>query len=82
MQMADDLKKLLDILPTEIRSSLEQHLQRDNLVEVVMDLGRRPEARFPDKAEYLSQTPITQQQLDDCIQRVGTFGGDNRAGIE
>jgi stage III sporulation protein SpoIIIAA len=82
MQMTDDLKKLLDILPTEIRSSLEQHLQRDNLVEVVMDLGRRPEARFPDKAEYLSQTPITQQQLDDCIQRVGTFGGDNRAGIE
>jgi stage III sporulation protein SpoIIIAA len=82
MLITDDLQKLLDILPTEICSSLEQHPQRDNLIEVVLDLGRRPEARFPDKAEYLSQTPITQQQLDDCIQRVGTFGGDNRAGIE
>jgi len=82
MEFTDDLKKLLDILPQDIRSCLEQHPERDNLIEVVLDLGRRPEARFPAGAEYLSSTPITQQQLDDCIQRVGTFGGDNRAGIE
>ena len=82
MQIKEDLQKLLNILPQEIRQVLEQHPLRDNLIEVVMDLGRRPEARFPEKAEYLSSTPISYEQLRDCIQRVGRFGGDNRAGIE
>src|SRR3712207_4257341 len=82
MQIKDESQKLLDILPLEIKQVLEQHPLRDNLIEVVMDLGRRPEARFPLQAEYLSETPISQQQLQDCIKRVGRFGGDNRAGIE
>ncbi|MBD2437426.1 R3H domain-containing nucleic acid-binding protein [Nostoc sp. FACHB-110] len=82
MTIKDDLQKLLDILPQDLRQVLESHPQRDSLVEVVLDLGRRPEARFPNQAEYLSETPVTQAQIDDCIQRVGTFGGDNRAGIE
>ncbi|HEY9669743.1 MAG TPA: R3H domain-containing nucleic acid-binding protein, partial [Coleofasciculaceae cyanobacterium] len=74
--------KLLDILPEEIRSPLEQHPQRDELIEVVLDLGRFPEVRFPNKAEYLSEVPVTQQQINHCVQRVGHFSGDNRAGIE
>jgi stage III sporulation protein SpoIIIAA len=82
MQITDDLHKLLDILPTTIRQQLHQHPQRDVLVEVVLDLGRRPEARFPGKAEYLSETPVTQADINECIGRVGDFGGDNRAGIE
>jgi stage III sporulation protein SpoIIIAA len=82
MQITDDLTKLLHILPTSIRHQLEQHPQKDSLVEVVMDLGRRPEARFPGKAEYLSEEPITLNDLNDCIANVGDFGGDNRAGIE
>ncbi|BAZ10323.1 single-stranded nucleic acid binding R3H [Calothrix sp. NIES-4071] len=82
MTIFDELQKLLDILPQDLREILENHPQRDSLVEVVLDLGRRPEARFPDKAEYLSEAPITQAQIDDCVSRVGNFGGDNRAGIE
>ncbi|MBD6620290.1 AAA family ATPase [Komarekiella sp. 'clone 1'] len=82
MTITDDLQKLLDILPQDLRQVLENHPKRDSLVEVVLDLGRRPEARFPNQAEYLSETPVTQEQIDDCIERVGIFGGDNRAGIE
>lgn len=82
MTITDDLQKLLDILPQDLRQVLEKHSQRDSLVEVVLDLGRRPEARFPHQAEYLSDKPVTQEQIDNCIQQVGTFGGDNRAGIE
>ncbi|MBD2249820.1 R3H domain-containing nucleic acid-binding protein [Nostoc parmelioides] len=82
MTTTDDLQKLLDILPQDLRQVLENHPKRDILVEVVLDLGRRPEARFPNQAEYLSETPVTQAQIDDCVQRVGNFGGDNRAGIE
>ena len=82
MQITDDLHKLLEILPQEIRQTLEHHPLRNKLVEVVMDLGRRPEARFPGKAEYVSEKPITREDLNYCIQRVGIFSGDNRAGIE
>ncbi|YAF93752.1 MAG: R3H domain-containing nucleic acid-binding protein [Nodularia sp. CChRGM 3473] len=82
MTIKEDLQKLLDILPQDLRQVLENHPQRDSLVEVVLDLGRCPEARFPHQAEYLSEIPVTQAQIDDCIQRVGTFSGDNRAGIE
>ncbi|NES25485.1 MAG: AAA family ATPase, partial [Symploca sp. SIO3E6] len=82
MQTTDDLNKLLDILPDKIRSSIEQHPERDNLIEVVMDLGRPPEIRFPNQAEYLDQILVTQEQLAYCVQRVGHFSSDNRAGIE
>jgi stage III sporulation protein SpoIIIAA len=83
MRITDDLQKLLDIFPPQIRQVLEQHPQRDNLIEVVLDLGRRPEARFLDEhAEYLSDTLVTREQIDYCIDRVGRFGTDNRAGIE
>jgi len=82
MPTTDDLNKLLEILPAAIRQILEQHPQKTSLIEVVLDLGRRPEARFPGKAEYLSETPVTQTDLNVCISKVGDFGGDNRAGIE
>lgn len=82
MQIKDDLNKLLDIVPDHIRQPLEQHPQRNNLIEIVMDLGRLPEARFPSNAQHLSQTPISKEDLKYCIERVGDFGGDNRAGIE
>ncbi len=81
-QIEDDLDLLLAILPEDIRLTLERHPQRAKLVEVVLDLGRRPEARFPNQAEYLSEIPISGDDLQYCIDRVGTFSGDNRAGIE
>ncbi len=81
-QITDDLNKLLDILPAEIRQPLEKHHLLNRLVEVVMDLGRRPEARFPGKTEYLSEKPVSREDLNYSIQRVGNFSGDNRAGIE
>lgn len=82
MQVTDDLDKILGILPDSIRQTLEAHPQRNTLVEVVLDLGRRPEARFPGKAEYLSESPVTQTDINQCIEQVGDFGEDNRAGIE
>ncbi|PSN16943.1 single-stranded DNA-binding protein [filamentous cyanobacterium CCT1] len=78
----DDLDQLLSILPPAIRLRLTQHPQRQSLIEVILDLGRLPEARFYNSVEYLSEEPVTHVDLDHCIKRVGTFGGDNRAGIE
>ena len=81
VQYSDDLSKLLDILPAPIRERLEQHPHLDRLVEVVLDLGRRPEARFPGFADYLLEDVITRADLDQVISRVGEFSSDNRAGI-
>lgn len=78
----DDLDRLLAILPHNLRALLVNHPQRAQLIEVVLDLGRRPEARFPGGAEYLADEPVSRDELNHCIDRVGYFGGDNRAGIE
>lgn len=82
MLIADDLDKLLQILPDFVRKPLEEHSSRKTLIEVVMDLGRRPEARFPEGPEYLSSRTISWQDLDFCIKKIGNFGEDNRSGIE
>ena len=82
MLIADDLEQLLEVLPLSIRSTLELHPNRKNLIEVVMDLGRRPEARFPSGPEYLSGRNISWYDLDYSSKRVGNFSGDNRSGIE
>ncbi|GAB4385798.1 MAG: AAA family ATPase [Elainellaceae cyanobacterium] len=82
LQITDDLNQLLTMLPDEIRLRLEHHPKRDRLIEVVLDLGRYPEARFPGESEYLSETPVSKADIQYCIERIGSFSGDNRAGIE
>lgn len=82
MLIADDLDKLLGILPDFIRNPLEQHSRKKFLIEVVMDLGRKPEARFPEGPQYLSDTSISWYDLDFCIKKIPNFSGDNRSGIE
>ena len=78
----DDLHQLLAVLPPQTAALIRQHEQADQLIEVILDLGRRPEARFLSGADYLSDQVVTKADLQYCIDRVGFFGGDNRAGIE
>ena len=82
MLLADDLNQLLDVLPKFISESLRKHSCREQLVEIVLDIGRRPEARFSNHTEYLSYRTIVWQDLDHILKRLGKFSGDNRAGIE
>jgi len=81
-EVTDDLSKLLEMLPARVQMALKHHPQRDHLVEVVLDLGRKPEARFPQGAEYLADEVITNEDIEAAVARVGDFSGDNRAGIE
>ncbi len=80
--IADGLDLLMNVMPTRIRVALESHPQREDLLEVVLDLGRLPEARFTDSKEALSQTQVMREDLDHVASHVGAFGQDNRAGIE
>ena len=80
--VTDDLDLLLAVMPPRIREALEGHRDLPQLVEIVLDLGRLPEARFPDRGVELADRAVTREDLDGVIQRVGRFGKDNRAGIE
>ena len=82
MQITDDLDKLLAILPLSIRESIEQHPQKSSLIEIVLDLGRKPEARFAEHSCYVSDEIVNREDLEHCVARVGQFSADNRAGIE
>ncbi|OUM98952.1 MAG: hypothetical protein BAA04_02505 [Firmicutes bacterium ZCTH02-B6] len=81
-EIVDNLEQLLDVLPPDIRDVLIGMDNLSELLEIVLDLGRRPEARFPDGFVYLSEEPVTRDDIDYVVRRVGEFGDDNRAGIE
>jgi stage III sporulation protein SpoIIIAA len=78
----DDLEKLLGALPREIVDAIRALPKRDDLIEVVMDLGRRPEARYPDSEVELLDREIVEADIQAVVESIGSFGDDNRAGIE
>ena len=78
----DDLDVLLAALPPEIVAAIDGLADREGLIEVVMDLGRRPEARYPDSEAELLDREIMEADLQYVVDHIGTFGDDNRAGIE
>ncbi|MBI3944504.1 MAG: AAA family ATPase [Armatimonadetes bacterium] len=79
--ITDNLDQLLDVLPPGIRRQLERHDHLEDLLEIVLDLGREAEVRFPEEVLYLGGA-VTAEDIQYVTDRVGTFGKDNRAGIE
>lgn len=82
LEVTDDLEQLTAIMPAEVREVLVAQPDLKELFEVVLDLGRQPEARFANRVMFLSEAPVTHEQLEMVVERVGEFGKDNRAGIE
>ncbi|WP_250398724.1 AAA family ATPase [Synechococcus sp. MU1648] len=81
-RVTDDLDRLLELLPDAVQEQLREEEARQQLLEVVLDLGRLPEARYPGRALALGSTPLSREDLAAVVARIGQFGGDNRAGIE
>ena len=82
MNIDDDLDRLIEKLPFFLQEQLNQHSRKDKLIEIVLDLGRRPEARFMNDTEYLSQKIISWQDIDYVTKQISKFSNENRAGIE
>jgi stage III sporulation protein SpoIIIAA len=80
--ITDDLIALLEILPEHIRQPLSEQPDVNELVEVVTDIGRPPEARFFHREIVIVPRDITELDLEFIVSRVSSFGEDNRAGIE
>ena len=80
--ITDDLEILLGVLPPAVESAVRQADDSDNLLEVILDLGRVPTARFVDREEVLCQAEVTHADLNYVVERIGEFDADNRAGLE
>jgi stage III sporulation protein SpoIIIAA len=78
----DELDALLQVLPPHICQEICHEGRRDELLEVVMDLGRLPEVRYSRGEAILSSREVTEQDIEYVTSRIGVFSRDNRAGIE
>jgi len=76
-----EFSRLLDIFPLPIRQALCRLDDLERIVEVVLDLGRPPEARFPDDFTFLADHAVSAEDIAHVCSRISEFGGDNRAGI-
>jgi stage III sporulation protein SpoIIIAA len=80
--ITDDLNALLGVVPPQVRERLQEQDDVNDLTEVVLDLGRSPEARFPGREMVLSPKDVTVEDIEYITSRISPFGDDNRAGIE
>jgi stage III sporulation protein SpoIIIAA len=81
-KITDDLDLLLDVLPPPISEVVRELDDSDNLLEIVMDLGRLPKARFVQREAVLSDKEITYEDIHSITNSISEFDADNRAGIE
>jgi stage III sporulation protein SpoIIIAA len=79
--ITDDLDAIMNVLPKDIQAALQKIDRRDELLEVILDLGRVPTARYTDGEVVLRQTEVDQDEIKHVVDRVGEFDADNRAGI-
>ncbi len=81
-EITDDLQALLDVLPPVIQQAVVKADDSDNLLEIILDLGRVPTARFVDREEVLSDKDVAHEEISFVVERIGEFDADNRAGLE
>ena len=81
-RITDDLHVLMGVLPPNIIKAIADANHGDDLVEIVLDLGRLPKARFLDHEVDLSSEEISREEIDYVVTRIGEFDADNRAGLE
>jgi stage III sporulation protein SpoIIIAA len=81
-RITDDIEKLKAVLPAYLIDAIEKRGSEENLIEIIMDLGRVPTARYTDAEIVLNDQEVGLEAIDYVVQRVGDFDADNRAGIE
>lgn len=81
-RITDDLHALMAVLPPRIVEAVKKANNSENLLEIILDLGRAPMARFVDHELELSQEEVSRADIDHVVSRIGEFDADNRAGLE
>ena len=78
----EEIELLARALPPDLARALHERTHPSELLEIVLDLGREPEARVPGREVLLADHPVSASDLDHVENNVGQFSDDNRAGIE
>ncbi len=81
-KITDDLDALLAVLPSDIAAAVRGEGESDELLEIVMDLGRPPTARYVEREVVLRSKEVQRAELEHVVARIGDFDADNRAGLE
>ena len=81
-RITDDFEILRSVLPPRIRSAVDKYGNTSQLLEIVLDLGRIPTARYIDGENELSDREVGEEDLRQLVEELGEFDDDNRAGIE
>ena len=81
-RITDNLDALLAVLPPHITEKLKEINQPEDLLEVILDIGRIPTARYLKQEVALSEAEVKWEDLEYIVSRIGEFDADNRAGIE
>jgi stage III sporulation protein SpoIIIAA len=81
-RITDDLPALFSVLPQKYVGAVKEKNNVDDLLEIIMDLGRLPMARFVEREIEISAHDVTQSEIDEVVSLIGEFDADNRAGIE
>ncbi|KAF5195766.1 Single-stranded dna-binding protein [Thalictrum thalictroides] len=82
LSTSKELELFLELVPLRMRNELLRHEELGNLIEVVIDLGRKPIARFPSGDWVISDQTVKLEDLHHAISKVGEFSDDNRSGID
>lgn len=81
-KITDDLDALLGTLPPDISQAIIEANDSSNLLEVVLDLGRVPTARFLKGEVVLSEQEVSSEEIAYVGSHISQFDDDNRAGLE
>ena len=80
--ITDDLAAMLNVFPEEIAEAVRNADHFDDLLEVILDLGRVPTARFVEGEVALLERVVEPKDIDHVVGRISDFDADNRAGME
>ena len=80
--VVDDRDSLLSVLSDRVQAWLQELGNPEDLIEVILDLGRPPQARYRETEEQMDDEDVTEDEINGVISRLSPFGDDNRAGIE
>lgn len=80
-RITDNLDSMFEVLPPEISQAITKQGKNADLIEIILDMGRVPTARFTDEEMELSGVEVTKKEIKYVVNRIGMFDGDNRAGL-
>ena len=77
---AREMDAIIDILPPRVRKVCSR-LNKNDIIEVVLDLGRLPEIRMTNSWQDVIGEIVKEDDLQLVTKNLSAFGTDNRAGI-